>query len=533
VTDNHDGTYTAVFTATAPGTARTITATIDGVAVTSALPTITVTQATPTITWSSPAAIVYGTALSGTQLDATASAVVDGSTVSVPGTFTYTLADGSTPALGAVLPAGQNQTLLVNFTPTDTTDFTSAPASTTLNVNPATPTISWPTPAAITYGTPLSGTQLDATASAAVNGNPVKVPGSFTSTPAAGTVLHAGTQTLSLTFTPLDKTDFTTTTASVSLVVKQVTPTVTWDNPGPITPGTPLSATQLDATASVPGSFTYTPAAGTVLKPGLGQTLSATFTPADSTDYSSVHASVSLEVLPLGGYRTPAGILYVVGTATSPNIEVGLSSDVVTVALHNGSANFHTPLAGLTGLVVLGQASHQHITVDRHLLLPAVLFAGNGIGATVKGGGGPTVEVGGSGNGDLLIGGAGRNILIARKGNAQLQALSSDPFDNAVIPWMNTTPTGSILIGGVTDFDSNLAALEAALATWASADSYSARLAALASTFNAKTVQDNGVVNQLAGSGTAASDWFFAYLGGSARDRLSGVGAGDVVTGIP
>src|SRR5262249_720443 len=49
--------------------------------------TLTVTQATPRVTWADPAAIVYGTALGATQLDATASAVVNGSTVSVAGTF--------------------------------------------------------------------------------------------------------------------------------------------------------------------------------------------------------------------------------------------------------------------------------------------------------------------------------------------------------------------------------------------------------------------------------------------------------------
>jgi hypothetical protein len=333
-------------------------------------------------------------------------------------------------------------------------------------------------------------------------------------------------------------------------VVHQATPVLSWLNPGPIAAGTPLSSIQLDATASVPGSFTYTPAAGTVLNSGPGQLLSTTFTPTDSIDYTSVHASISIDVLPLGVSRTPAGILYVVGTATSPNIRITLSNNVVTVALHNGSANFQTPLAGLSGLVVLGQANHQPFTVGRHLLLPAVLFAGNGAGATVKGGGGPMVEVGGAGSGDRLIGGVGRNILIAGEDNAQLQAVRSDPPNNTAVPGIGPgshtgsvptgstdrtdgTSAGSILIGGVTALDANLAALEAALATWDSADSYAARLAELSSTFNATTVEDNGVVNRLTSSGSAAADWFFAYLAGSAKDRLSGLGKGDVVTSLP
>ena len=46
------------------------------------------------------------------------------------------------------------------------------------------------------------------------------------------------------------------------------TPAITWSNPADITYGTALSGTQLDATASVPGTFVYSPAANTVLNAG-------------------------------------------------------------------------------------------------------------------------------------------------------------------------------------------------------------------------------------------------------------------------
>src|SRR5205823_1721061 len=42
IVDRGDGTYTATFTGTTAGSARTITATIGGTAITSALPTVTV-----------------------------------------------------------------------------------------------------------------------------------------------------------------------------------------------------------------------------------------------------------------------------------------------------------------------------------------------------------------------------------------------------------------------------------------------------------------------------------------------------------
>ncbi len=114
---------------------------------------------------------------------------------------------------------------------------------------------------------------------------------------AAGTVLHGGNgQTLSVTFTPTDTTDYLSATASVKLTVEKLTPQITWASPAGITAGTALGPAQLDATANVPGTFVYTPAVGTVLSPGQGQALSVTFTPTDTTDYTSTTGSVLINV---------------------------------------------------------------------------------------------------------------------------------------------------------------------------------------------------------------------------------------------
>ena len=77
---------------------------------------------------------------------------------------------------------------------------------------------------------------------------------------------------------------------------RQGVPVITWSNPAAITYGTPLSTAQLDATASVPGSFTYTPASGTVLNAGSGQTLSVSFTPTDATNYSTAAGTATIDV---------------------------------------------------------------------------------------------------------------------------------------------------------------------------------------------------------------------------------------------
>ncbi len=100
--------------------------------------------------------------------------------------------------------------------------------------------LTWATPAPITYGTPLSATQLDATDNKR---------GTFVYTPAAGTVLAAGVHTLSVTFTP-NSPLYAVETATVQLTVTQDQTVITWPTPTPITYGTPLSGFQLDATAS-------------------------------------------------------------------------------------------------------------------------------------------------------------------------------------------------------------------------------------------------------------------------------------------
>jgi PKD repeat protein len=95
---------------------------------------ITVVKATPVITWANPAAITYGTALSGTQLNANAN---------VAGSYVYT------PAAGAVLSAG-SQTLHADFTPADTANYNTASKDVTITVTP-------PPSGAAFSATPTSG----------------------------------------------------------------------------------------------------------------------------------------------------------------------------------------------------------------------------------------------------------------------------------------------------------------------------------------------------------------------------------------
>ncbi len=89
-------------------------------------------------------------------------------------------------------------------------------------------------------------------------------------------------------------------TADLSITIAKGTPTITWANPDDIVYGTALDGTQLDAAASVPGSFVYTPASGTLLNAGNGQTLHVDFTPTDTANYNTASADVTINVNPLG-----------------------------------------------------------------------------------------------------------------------------------------------------------------------------------------------------------------------------------------
>ena len=217
-----------------------------------------------------------------------------------------------------------------NFIPTDTINYTTASASVSINVTQVTPTITWGNPADITYGTTLSSVQLDAAAS---------VPGTLVYDPPAGTVLSASPQqTLNTTFIPTDTINYTTASASVSINVTQVTPTIAWGNPADITYGTALSGVQLDAAASVPGTFVYDPASGTVLSAGPQQTLNTTFTPIDTANYTTASASVSINVLTptQKTVLTPMQkinqmITFVQGLTTSGELDEGSSYELIAI----------------------------------------------------------------------------------------------------------------------------------------------------------------------------------------------------------
>jgi hypothetical protein len=345
------GTYTAVATFDGSGNYGHATGSA----------TVTILKAAAVLGWNRPAAIVYGTSLGGDQLNATANvfgsfdytppantvlnagasqtltatftpsdpANYIGGTVNttidvskaaaevtaIGGTFTYNgqphQASGfvtglfgaslGTPTFtynGSPQPPVTVGTYEVVASFAGNANYQPASATTAISILPAAPILDWTQPQAIVYGTALGAAQLNATAN---------VPGTFTYSPAVGTVLNAGlSQLLTATFTSSDPNYSSDSVINTVIDVSKASPVLNWSPPPAIVHGAPLGAAQLNATANVAGSFSYSPAAGAVLNAG-AQTLTATFTPADSSNFSSGSVTATIEVSKATATVTAAG----------------------------------------------------------------------------------------------------------------------------------------------------------------------------------------------------------------------------------
>jgi alpha-tubulin suppressor-like RCC1 family protein len=239
----------------------------------------TIAKATPTITAvPTAAAITYGQSL--------ASSALTGGVASVPGTFSFAT-PSNTSGVGTT-----NHTVI--FTPADTLNYNTSSGTASVTVNAValnSSSIAFTPPASLIYdGTAKSFT---ATAQGISTGFSFSYSGigetSYGPTSTAPT--NAGNYAVTATATSANYTGSATQTFTIA----KTAPTITWTEPASIAYGTGLSATQLNASASVAGNFAYTPATGTVLSAG-ARTLQAVFTPTDTANYNTATASVSLQV---------------------------------------------------------------------------------------------------------------------------------------------------------------------------------------------------------------------------------------------
>jgi len=324
-------------------------------AASSATGTLSVSQSTPVLQWAQPAPIPTSVPLGPNQLDATAS---------TPGTFTYQ------PPAGTTLGIGNNQVLKATFTPTDSVDFTTATISTTIDVtpNPA-PQIAFTTAPSVlgtvaqlvatltgSYGTPTGILTLTVDRNAPVTQTLVNGSATFNVTG-----LPVGNNSFVLNYPA--QGSYTASSATGVLSVLPITPVLQWAQPAPIPTADPLGPNQLNATASIQGTFTYQPPAGTILGVGNNQVLTATFIPRDSVDYTTASISTTINVnanpVPFVNPILPAAVtpataaggftLNLTGTGFVPTTAVKFNGKTLSTSV-TGSTSLSTVVpAGLIG----------------------------------------------------------------------------------------------------------------------------------------------------------------------------------------
>ncbi len=154
--------------------------------------------------------------------------------------------------------------------------------------------------------------------------------------------------------------------------VSKKTPIITWENPEDIVYETLLSTTQLNATANVPGTFSYTPAIGTKLIIGTNQDLKVDFIPTDATTYNNASKTVKINVsLAIGDSYRGGIIAYILQVGDSgyiPGETHGLITASVNqdppVVWYNATLGY-TTTGAIATIIGTGNANTQAIYINQ------------------------------------------------------------------------------------------------------------------------------------------------------------------------
>lgn len=192
---------------------------------------------------------------------------------------------------------------------------------------------------------------------------PANIPVIFTYNGSLTAPINAGVYTVTGT---IDDVHYKATTVTWFLTIKKSMVGLAWSQPAAITYGTVLSATQLNATATVPGVFTYTPPVGTLLSAG-SSILMASFAPTDSTNYD-VPDNITVSIIVNKASQTPEAYSY--------PVEIALDEFATIVITKNGEAGTNPQyMANTNGLVSISGNTFKGIAVGSLFII--VFFPGN------------------------------------------------------------------------------------------------------------------------------------------------------------
>jgi hypothetical protein len=119
---------------------------------------------------------------------------------------------------------------------------------------------------------------------------------------------------------------------------------IDWFNPADVTYGTPLNATQLNATAHLSGAIAYTPPAGTVLDAGLAQPLTATLTPTNSGNQYSKTVNINVNRAPVAATAANASMVYGAAMPALTGSLTGVVNGDAITATYSTTASTTSPV---------------------------------------------------------------------------------------------------------------------------------------------------------------------------------------------
>ena len=419
-------------------------------AASSATVSLAVQKATASVTVNGASTATYGTGvaftlglsgLSGVGFAAptgTVSMVVDGQ---APQTATFA---GGTASL--TVPANLTATThAVNFSYSGDSNYAAQNTAASLVIKPAPLTA---TAAAGSRAFGAANPTFTGTLTGVLNGDPITATyvSQATATTPAGTY---STGTYAITPVLADPSNrlanYTATLNDGALTITNGSSTgsdITWATPAAIMYGTPLSATQLDATASVPGTFVYIPPAGSVLTAG-SQSLSVTFYPTGSA--SSETAKTTLQV-------NLATTTTTLSALTAPNGGIALTA--VTAATTGGqltgAIKFLDGTTQITNIGIdgKGQATYTaYLSAGAHTLTATYTGDANSLGSTSAS---VTITVSGTGSGGGSTTGFTLNsnptyltLGAGKTGSATLSVVTTGTFSGTLSFTCTGLPSGS------------------------------------------------------------------------------------------
>lgn len=151
--------------------------------------------------------------------------------------------------------------------------------------------------------------------------------------------------------------------------VAKVDPEITWANPADVPVNTALSATQLNATANVPGTFTYTPGKDVVLSVIETKELAVTFKPLNlhAFIYNIVTKTASIKIVEATSVKNTNETAF----KMYPN---PLSENAVLNIVGDATGNSSIQITNLNGQIVYSRKLSANQTIQLNGILKSGLY---------------------------------------------------------------------------------------------------------------------------------------------------------------